>query len=467
MRKSKGNRETHLKDNKSIQRPILNGLFYSSIAISMSLPYQYFSARYIHFYTQELKAAPFLVSIVLIIYGLWNAVNDPLLGWLSDRTRTRLGKRFPYILSGFIPLSLSFIAVWLPPDSWIGKDTILFIYMICTFFLFDSFYTLVILNWTALFPEKYQKIKQRNYISAARQVFSVIGIVGAFIIPPIIIGEYGNLSRYRIVGYILGGITFLNLGLGLFACRDSTTRATEAENYSLKTIKDLFSNRSFLAYLFSNMCLNLGFVSLMGALPFYNQWILEKKASFETILNAASIGTALLVLFIWAYIANKIGAKHVFTLGSLIATLSFLSLFFFDKNNANIIFIPLVFVGIGIGGLLMIVDILLANIIDEDLLNHGFHREGLFFGGNGFAIRIAIAIQGVIFGFVTNITGFDPDLTTQSSKALLGIKILFIIIPIISLVLGSLILFLFYDLDKEKVALIKSKLQAKKQTIEE
>ncbi len=446
---------------KRKQRRIWDIILYSSASLSIALPYQFFGARYIHFYTEELRVPTYMVTIVLVIYGIWNAVNDPLLGWLSDRTNTRLGKRFPYILFGFLPFSLSFIAVWLPSASWIGNDWLLFVYMLVTFFLFDGLFTLVTINWVALFPEKYKSVKERNNVSALRQLFSIIGLVGAFILPPMIIGEYGDFAGYRTVAYILGGVTAVNLGLSLFACKDpKIDEEKEKKKYSLKeAFKTALKSKNFVGFMIGNMCLNLAFITMMGIIPFFNQYVLKQEMANETIINAAAIGSAVIFAFVWAQVSIRKGAKFVFLLSALFFVVGLIPLYF--VTDMTFVIIILIIIGVGIGGMLMIPDILISDVIDEDAAKFGKRRPGLFFGFNGFVIRIAIVIQGGTFGLVTTLTGFDADLNVQSDTAVIGLKILLVVVPIIALILGGVGIYFLYNLNKKKVAEIKEELKIK------
>jgi GPH family glycoside/pentoside/hexuronide:cation symporter len=128
----------------------------------------------------------------MVIYGIWNAINDPLLGQISDRTRTKRGRRIPYVLWGSLPFALAFMLVWLPTKSWFGGDSVkLFIYFIIAVFLYDGLYTLVILNWTAIFPEMYKTQEERTRVSALRQVLGVLGSIIGSVLPPLLYNKIG------------------------------------------------------------------------------------------------------------------------------------------------------------------------------------------------------------------------------------------------------------------------------------
>ncbi|MHA1778813.1 MAG: MFS transporter, partial [Candidatus Heimdallarchaeaceae archaeon] len=134
--------------------------------------------------------------------------------------------------------------------------------------------------------------------------------------------------------------------------------------------------------------------------------------------------------------------------------ITFCSLLFISfETSVTLTILLLIISGIGLGGLMMIVDILIADVIDDDANKSGIRKEGLFFGINGFAIRIAIVIQGGVFGIITGITGFDAELPIQTPKALLGVRILFSVVPAAALLMGILLILFFYQLNDRKSTL--------------
>ena len=150
-----------------------------------------------------------LIGTLWAIYGLWNAINDPLMGQLSDRTRSRYGRRVPYVMFGAIPLGLSFFFLWTPPTQ---SPFILAAYFLMILFIFDTLYSLTIIAYNALFTEVAPTPRDRIDLSATREILATVALLLSFILAPIIAEEVG----YFTMGAIMGALIAL---LSAYCCR--------------------------------------------------------------------------------------------------------------------------------------------------------------------------------------------------------------------------------------------------------
>ena len=425
---------------------------YSSFTISSSILINFFNTRIYNFYTDEAKLNVAYIPIVMIIYAIWNAFNDPLFGWISDRTRTKLGRRFPYIVFGFIPLTIAFAAIWLIPLKIVqdNKQVMILFYMLATLLIFDTLYTLVVLNWHSLFPEKFKTATERNYVAALRQIISLIGVAVAVVLAPRIF-QYNNLESYRKAILIISSVVLFGFVISLYGCRDEpnyTEIKERTESYK-KYFLEVIKNKNLIVFLIGFGLANVAYLTLLAMVPYYNKWIILQSSEFESYLYGIGIIVAGMAFFFWARISIKLGSKAVFMISSLTFSLSLLLLIL--KSSVTLSLITMGIAGIPLAGLLMIPEVLLSEVIDDDYEKYKKKREGIFFGFYGFSVRIAIILQSAIISLILSLTGYDANELNQTALAKTGIKILMTAVPITCFILGMGLMLFFFDLSRKRL----------------
>lgn len=425
--------------------PSWRKIIYASGSLGVALSYQAFGTYIQFLYIDILGLKASLVGLGWSLYGIWNAVNDPLAGHLSDRTRSRWGRRRPWIAGAFIPLGLFFYLVWVPPSPLLEDgSTPLFVYFMGMILLFDLAWTIVVMNWSAVFPEMIPDPHERAGVSGWRQFFSVLGLLVGVALPPVLVGA--DWSGRGSMAILLAVVTSLSFGLALVAIRERPGGARQTLGFGRAMLAS-WRSRAFRWFLVANVHKELIYSLLTATVPFWAKYVLRIQGPVTVrgfslapeLQNSLLLGTAFIMtlpaLPLWTAVARRLGARRGWQLAQAAFALAMIAVFLSRDFFQGVASMALA--GLGLAGLLVSPDLLISDVIDEDETVTGHRREGMYFGLNGLIIRFAFTLQGLATGLILHATryvGASPQnlYPVQPEAALLGIRTLMALLPILA-----------------------------------
>jgi len=438
------------------------GILFGIGQFSDAIASQMFTIYVFTFYYAVVGLDVNLITLGFILWSIWNAINDPLLGALSDRTKTKWGRRTPYIIASIIPLCIIMVLLWTPPtDSAISS----FIYFLVVMALFDTFYTMYDLNYCALFPEMFQGLSDRAKASAVKQIFTVFGLLFAFLLPTFIIPDLTDsayITEYMYAGIVMAIIIFVGAIIMIkFGIKERTEFSEDYKTAPsiITSLKFSLKNKSFRIFIIMNVAYWYVVGMLPMVAPLYGKFVLEidNAMLLGILLGLAFISAACFMAF-WRFIINRVGMKKGVMISMVVFIISlapFMLIF-----NLETAFIAFIFVGIGISGAIYFGDILLSAIIDEDELTTGTRRDGGYYGINALLTKLSTILVILSINVVLNSVGwktYDPVVVT--TYTIFGLRSLMFIFPAVALIIG-LIAIRKFPLTKEKYEEIKVKLEA-------
>ncbi|MBE9039723.1 MFS transporter [Oscillatoriales cyanobacterium LEGE 11467] len=425
------------------------------------------------FFTDVAGLPAALAAWILAIGKVWDAVNDPIVGFLSDRTQSRWGRRHPWMIFGAIPFGLFFFLQWIVPDfsNW-GK----FWFYVGISILFNMAYTIVNLPYTALTPELTQDYNERTSLNSFRFAFSIGGSLLSLVLALFIFEAVEDLAlRYIILAGVCTVLSVLPLYLCVWgtrkrvaamdARRAQTTQPTEAIPF-FEQVKIAFSNVPFLYVMGIYLCSWLAVQVTATIIQYYVvSWMALPGAAFTQIAFAVQ-ATALLMLFVWTPISRRVGKRAVYFMGMGIWIIAQAGLFFLQPGQVPLLYVLAVMAGIGVSTAYLIPWSMLPDVIDLDELKTGQRREGVFYAFMvllqkvGLAIGLFLVLKALGWAGYIESTAGQPA-PVQPESALFAIRIAIGPLPTIVLIAG-IVLAYFYPITQEVHTQILLKLQEKR-----
>ncbi|MGA7933408.1 MAG: MFS transporter [Kovacikia sp.] len=432
------------------------------------------------FFTNVAGLSPGLAGSVLLIGKIWDAINDPIVGVLSDRTHSRWGRRHPWMIFGAIPFGIFFFLQWIVPhfsDNLDANQWGLFWYYIIISILFNSFFTAVNLPYTALTPELTQDYDERTSLNSFRFAFSIGGSILSLVLALTIFNVIKDnpIQQYWVLGAVCAVISVLPIYWCVWGTRQrvkETERqrreAGEAASLPyLQQLKIAFSNRPFVYVIGIYLCSWLAVQNTVAVIPYFVQnWMGLTNQDFTKVVMAVQV-TALIMLFVWSAVSKRVGKKVVYFMGMALWIIAEIGLFFLKPGQVGLMYFLAVLAGFGVSTAYLVPWSMIPDVIELDELQTGQRREGIFYGFMVLLQKVALAIGLFLVGVSLEQSGFISTVAGQAApnqppSALWAIRLLIGPIPTVVLLIGLLLAY-FYPITREVHAEILLKLQERKQ----
>jgi GPH family glycoside/pentoside/hexuronide:cation symporter len=426
------NNKTKSKEEKI--HTLKGHLLYSLGAVPSALPYNMISASILLFYETVILLDPVLFGIIWILYGIWNAVNDPLIGYFMDKIQLKKGRRIPYIIYGTIPLTLGFIFLWWVPYPSSAQGLI-FAHCLIMLFIFDLGFTLTMTAWSALYTEMYETEEERASVVAIKDLIAFISSFIGILIPPLVAAAIS----WEFTGLILGLIVPITMLLSILGSKEKKEYQIDKPLPIIPALKETFSNKPFLVITITYTLIDFTFGLTIMVLPLYAKYALLVEEGMEGFAaGGVAIGIIAAIPF-WRWIYANKGPKYGLLLAIIIYSLTIWPLFLI--NDFWILVFFTIFPGLGVSGMLM-TEPSISAAIDYDEIRIKKRREATYNGILTLIARLSIVLSGITLIIVQEITGFDQtieDPLLQPEEAVIGLKSLVSLVPVLGGILAALI----------------------------
>jgi glycoside/pentoside/hexuronide:cation symporter, GPH family len=395
------------------------------------------------FYQDYLGLAARWIAIASIVYAIWNAINDPLFGYITDNTRSRHGRRIPYMRFTAPFLALTFVLVWFAPAG--AGQMAIFWWMLGAMLLYDTAYTIIGLVYSSLLPEVTESDSERNGLQISSSLFGLLGMLLGFLIPDFFrpkAGESVSFLAFQTAMIVVAVVAMLLIIATTLKVKERPEFTRVDKPLPLgKSIRLTFSSKSFLVLVSQNFMSILMQALILGAIFYLADYVLMVPAINLLVFLFVPL---IIGVPLTSVIRRKLGVVGAQQLLLVIAGIGL----------TLIVVVPTAFIpfcialaGFGLAGPQTLTNVLFAQVADEDEVRSGVRREGSFFGVNALLTKpaqsVALALSPFILEatqFVTREANRGQVFLNQPASAIFGMKVIAGLIPGIAMFLGAIIL---------------------------
>ena len=378
------------------------GMFGTSIPINLLKTFAF------AYYVDSLGVTTGQWATIMLIYTFIDAADNLVYGYFSDRTRTKWGRRRPWLVIGTPLLVLCLILFYSTPAKLTGNS--LYIYAMLFYILTGTLDSVINANYGALFPEIFTSDASRAKANALRQAFQLVAMIISIALTPIVVDKIG-WSLTSIVYGLLGGGVILYMAL---TSHERPVTEDEKKPELWDSVKSLLTNKKFWVAGITNAFYSAGMSLVMAGLPIYAKYTLQISSGQQSLLFGGVLLVAIGSVAVWANWVRKYDLVKVWRIALGTLALTYIPLFF-----ANSFYTALgcaMLVGFGFAGVITTMDLIHSRIMDEDQAKNNVRREGIISNALGFMNRLnglfasaAYALLGVLFGYVSgDVPGPQP-----------------------------------------------------------
>lgn len=472
------------KSDESAKLSFKTKFFYGFGALSGEIDGTLSAFFRLFFLTNIAGLNPSLAGSFLLINKIWDGINDPLIGWLSDRTASKgefrlfgvsWGKRYPWMILGAVPFGLFFFLQWVIPPS--TNQWLLFAYYTVILLLRDTFFTAVLLPHSALAAELTQDYNEQTSLTSFRSAFVIGGSLFSLVLAQLIFSQINNEhQKYFILGIAGGLLMILAIYLSVFGTFTQyreivkervDTPLPSSINLWRQIQQIILTNRPFLIViaivLFTGLASNL----TAGILPYFITYCLKLPEQYMTLIPLIVQATGFMMLLVWNRVGQRMGKKAILFLGIPSWIIAEIGLFFLQPGQMGLMYLYAAMAGVGLSTAILAPWAMLPDIIDLDELQTQQRREGIFYGLVVPVNKFGIAIGLFLIGRILDFSGFLPHtsgekIPIQPESALWAIRFIISPLPAIGLII-SLVLTYFYPITRDVHQEILLKLQSRNQ----
>lgn len=421
-------------DDRRGRLPLLNKLLYASGSLGANITFQTIAAWLIFFYSppEDADRSPLvsiaLVGLILVVGRVIEAVDDPLVGYWSDVTRSRWGRRLPFIVLGTPVLALTFFLLWTPPVDHESLWNALYLFILLEVFFLAN--TVVGGPYDALLPEIATSSQDRVSLSAWKVLFGAVGAGIVFLLGGPLIAVWGFVG----MGLFMAATTFVSRYLPVIGVRGYVRRQVRASSFRFReAMRETLANSQFLAFVPAFVLFTMAQVMLTQWLPFYvdvalRDTVIELPLGLELDETEEKVALLTALFFfpllgsvpLMSRLASFTSKRRAYSASMLLCGLYFPLLFFFGflpgipKHAQSLFMLGL---GIPLAGLFVFPHALLADIIDFDEQRTGERREAVYYGIQATLQKVGLGLAAAIFALVLAVFG-------KSAEDPLGIRLI-------------------------------------------
>jgi len=413
----------------------------------------------LNYFTDTVGLAAGIAGIAFGIGKVWDAVTDPLMGYISDRTRSRWGRRRPYLLFGSFVWFIAMIILFTNPQ--LSNPAALFVWAVAAYCFLSTAFTVVNVPYSSLTPELTKDYHERSSLNGYRAVFMVIGtLIGAGAALPLVNALPNRNIGFSVMGIVFGGIMMGATLVTFFSVREpKLIEAAKPKTNFLKSYLCVFKTRPFIFILLTYMMCMIG-VSIVSATMIYYFKYIQEKEVLTTIALLILLVTAMIFIPVAVRISKRIGKKTTYAVGVLIMSGACMLVFALGHQLGVVfVFVMMFIAGIGLSTHYPMPWAMIPDTVEYGYLQTGERMEGGYYGVWTLFSKAAQGLFALpLVGLILQVTGYIPEVA-QTPLAQLGIRLMFGPVAGVFFVAAAVLL-AFYPLNEQRYAELQEKIKA-------